>query len=658
MVSVDTLKSSSLFQNLNREVLATFAGAAEIIDLDNNSVIVRQHDRAIAFYVLLSGQVQFLINVEGAGKLLVGIGDEPGVVIGWAVFRAPYRYTTDVRCAGPCRLLRIPHHLFDQLLQDSPHSALRILRQVAKSMGDHLEAERAMLLATTDKEAEPRLPPKDLEPLWSAERLDSVAAIEAFLAESPFFEEQASNIIHWLAEQAVVQTYAVGTRLFEQDTIADQFYLLATGRVGFNYCDSDGQHCVFLRAIEGVGDPIGWSALVDPRRYHTSAVAMEKAVVIAIPSIALEKLLEQDPVFGIRLMQRIIQVIGSRLRFTRVRLVARRYREDLLAVRALLEQSAETLPVTSALHKIPYLLENRLTLADAFHALELTRSHGDANERNLAGLCLEVLQNLHRELHFYSDLQQAYEAVANAPEDLNPEQVRDRSMEAFIKLFGKLSYRTAGEQNLPPQAGNLVIMNHLENHMDTMLPNGFRLTLDSHFVSSMILYRHYGEAPVRVVRKPEFGWFGYQYYFDRLDYIYVYPGDVDQEDRDQHVTRHQRNAHFIERASAHINRGRNLIIAPEGRCSFTVASPGPFRTGAFRLAAAIDPEPLIVPIAVANFDKKLTRTTTAAIVFPPFRLSDRCADPHDETLLHAAVDAIQAEFQEYVRQAIRLAESG
>ena len=73
----------------------------------------------------------------------------------WAVFRAPYRYTTDVRCAGPCRLLRIPHHVFDRLLQEDPRSALRILRRVTQSMARHLEAERTMLLVKVSRTATP-----------------------------------------------------------------------------------------------------------------------------------------------------------------------------------------------------------------------------------------------------------------------------------------------------------------------------------------------------------------------------------------------------------------------------------------------------------------------------------------------------------------------
>ncbi|MCM8857999.1 MAG: hypothetical protein LC539_20120, partial [Candidatus Thiodiazotropha sp.] len=66
--------------------------------------------------------------------------------------------------------------------------------------------------------------------------------------------------------------------------------------------------------------------------------------------------------------------------------------------------------------EIPYLLENRLTLSDAFGTLELLRNHGeDENERNLAGLALEILQKVHAELHFYQGLQRIYESVANAP---------------------------------------------------------------------------------------------------------------------------------------------------------------------------------------------------------------------------------------------------
>jgi len=661
MVSMDLLKELPFFRGLRRAVLQTLAESARVVELENNALVTHQHDRAIALYLLLSGSVQFLIEVEGSGKLLVGVANEPGLILGWSVFRAPYRYMTDIRCEGSCRLLRIPHHVIDVLMDDDPVSGLALLRRVNQSLAIRLEMERERLLEAVGPSAAESaalpdpVPGQDVP--WKAGQLGSPAVMVDFLAHTALFEGTERHLLDWLAHQAVLKTFARNDELFRQDDIAENLYLLVDGRVGLSYCDDGGRRCVFLRALEGIGDAIGWSSMVDPRRYRTSARALELTNVVALPSDTLERIFDQEPVFGVQIMRHVLQAISSRLRFTRVRLVARRYGEEVMAMRTLLDQAAESLPVTSPLHKIPYLHENRLTLSDAFHALELTRAHGDPTERNLAELALELLQDVHRELELYQGLQTTYEAVANAPAGTSPEEVRRRSMDAFLELFGRLSNRVRGEEHLPESPGNIVIMNHLENHMDTMLPNEFRLTLDSHFVSSMILYRRYGEAPVRVVRKPELGWFGYQQYFDRLDYLYVYPGAVDKEDQDQDLTREKRNRQFIERAAAHLKAGRNLLIAPEGRCSYTEESPGPFKAGAFRLAAETDPEPLIVPIAVANFDKRLTRTTTAAIVYPPFRLSDRLGPSADKAALYAFVNRLQEEYRDYVRQAIELANS-
>lgn len=658
MVAVGTLRGLPLFRGLKSEILADLADKASVVDYENGRSVTRQHDRAIALYVLLSGRLQFLVEVEGSGKLLVGVGHEPGLIVGWSVFRAPYRYMTEVRCEGDCRLLRVPHHVIDGIVATQPTAALLMLRRVTESLSTRLEAERERLLETAASQSGyPRDLPDSIAPAesrWTADRLQEPQAIVDFLAHSSLLEGVEPRLLCWLADQAIVKTIAPGDALFEQGDVAQEILLLVEGRVAFVYCDDAGERCVFVRAVEGAGDTIGWSALVDPRRYRLSARALELTHVVALPGDTLQRLCDQEPQFGAMLLRRVLQTIGSRLRFTRVRLVARRYGEEARAIRALIDQSAESLPVTSALYKIPHLLENRLTLADAIHALELTRAHGEPSERDLAEMALEILQEIRREVHFYQGLQRTYEAVANAPPDLPPEVVRRRSMAAFIELFEQQAYRIQGEERLPATGGNVVIMNHLENHIDTMLPNAFRLTLDSHFVSSMILYRHYHEAPVRVVRKPEMGWFGYQQYFDRLDYLYVYPGDVDEEDSDQALTRESRNARFLERAAQHLRDGKNVIIAPEGRCSATEASPGPFKPGAFRLALSLDPEPLIVPIAVANFDKRLTRTTTAAIVFPSFRMSAEIQGTGQDAL-SAAVSRIQMRFRDYVRQAIELA---
>ena len=659
MVSADLLRQLPFFSGLPISIVKRLADSASIVELENNLVFAHQHDRAIALFLLLSGTVQFLIHTESQGKLLTGVSSESGLLIGWSVFCPPFRYMTDARCEGRCRLLRIPHHVTDELLVKDHDSAVILVRRAAESLARRLDTERSRLLAMPDPGTGTRgLLPRPItraDMTWHADQLQNESEMADFLAHSSLFEGLDSEVLNWISHQAVIKTCAENDYLFIQDSIADYLYLLIDGRIGFVCRDPSRTRSIFLRAMEGPGEPIGWSALVDPRRHRLSAQALEPVHVVAIPGDTLQKLCEQHPQVGVRIMQRVLQIIRSRLRLTRVRLVASRYGTEVNAMRVMLDQAAETLPVTSPLHKIPYLLENRLTLSDAFHTLELTRAHGNATERDLAELSLEILQDVHRELEFYQGLQRTYEVVANAPGGVPAGEIRRRSMEAFIQVFEKLSWRIHGEENLPPSPGNIVIMNHLENHMETMLPNEFRLTLDSHFVASMILYKHYKEAPVRVIRKPELGWFGYQQYFDRLDYLYVYPGEVDEEDRDQDLSRETRNRDFIDRASAYLKAGHNLLIAPEGRCSSTEASPGPFKAGAFRLAAAVKPEPLIVPVAVANFDKRLTCNTAAAIVFEPFRLSERLTRPEDNRALFDFIEKLQDQFRTYVQKAIDLA---
>ena len=66
-----------------------------------------------------------------------------------------------------------------------------------------------------------------------------------------------------------------------------------------------------------------------------------------------------------------------------------------------------------------------------------------------------------------------------------------------------------------------------------------------------------------------------------------------------------RRENFYQAAGDFIKKGVNLAISPEGKSLRTEHSAGEFRAGAFSLALSLNPEPLIVPIAIANFDKRI-----------------------------------------------------
>jgi hypothetical protein len=168
----------------------------------------------------------------------------------------------------------------------------------------------------------------------------------------------------------------------------------------------------------------------------------------------------------------------------------------------------------------------------------------------------------------------------------------------------------------------------------------------------MILFDRYGEAPIRVVRKSRPDEYGHQRFYDRLGYVYTYSGHVDAGDDDPGSSPEARRRFFLDAAGSYLQMGKNVVICPEGACAATEQSPLRFRPGAFRLAGHVRPEPPLVPIAVANFDKKLTRATTVAVVHEPFRLSDVVADPADDEALLDFINArLGPQFRAWVQEA-------
>jgi CRP-like cAMP-binding protein/1-acyl-sn-glycerol-3-phosphate acyltransferase len=480
------------------------------------------------------------------------------------------------------------------------------------------------------------------------------------LAGSPFFEGFDPRDLAELAGHARMVAFGAGERVFAEGEPATALFLLVSGAVELSFSGQASQKGpgVAVQTVTYAGHPIGWSAMVEPYAYRATATAREATLLVALDRDVLERQAKARPSFGAALMRAVVGVVGDRLRATRLRLVARRYDDVVVAIRHLLAQGGAQLSVTSPLHKLPYYLEHRVTLADAFHTLDLLRLHGDQVERDLAALCTDVLERVQQELRLYQQLQAIYEVVAGAPPTMGPEEVRRRSMLEFRLLFAGTRHRIEGLEHLPERPGHIVIMNHLQNHPDNLLPNNFILTLDTHFVASMILFERYGQAPIRVVRKSRPDEYGHQRFYDRLGYVYTYSGHVDADDEDPFSSPEARRRFFLDAAGSCLRMGQNVVVCPEGACAATEESPLRFRPGAFRLAAHVRPEPLLVPVAVANFDKKLTRTITAAVVHEPFRLSDFVADPGDErALLEFINQQLGPRFEGWVREAAELAGS-
>src|SRR5918998_839548 len=248
------------------------------------------------------------------------------------------------------------------------------------------------------------------------------------LCNSPFFEGLDPEHIKHFARLARTETFEPGERIIVQGEPATSFYVLVEGKIELAFrkpgdevpqneeagLEMEGQAPLHL--VSHPGYPVGWASIVEPHRYRATAVARKHTEMLMLSRDLFENYAKERPDFGLAFMRRILWLIGNHLRMTRTRLVAARYGNVPQTVRALLEQNAAVLGVTSPLHKIPHYLENRLTLDDAHRTLEVLKTDGDEAERELAAQIADLLDDVWQEVRIFQQLQSIYEMVAGAPE--------------------------------------------------------------------------------------------------------------------------------------------------------------------------------------------------------------------------------------------------
>ncbi len=248
---------------------------------------------------------------------------------------------------------------------------------------------------------------------------------------------------------------------------------------------------------------------------------------------------------------------------------------------------------------------------------------------------------------FLSALKRVYQSVSKAPLSLPPSAARQLCTERIREAFSLTDIQIKGSEYLPYQKNSIFIYNHLNNHSYYTEDEGFQITLDSHFISSMILDKYYKDSGIRVVRHslPEED--NHRTYYERLKYIRVYANKFLPQGLDPDKIRSVNKAFYPE-AIKHLRQGSGLVFSPEGNSYRTGDSPGIFRHGIFRLACCMDPQPLIVPLVMANFDNLASQDTFKCEIKPPFRMSDRGITNKNDPELPQVVASLNQQYKKWV----------
>lgn len=123
-----------------------------------------------------------------------------------------------------------------------------------------------------------------------------------------------------LKEIAVISTEVPmkkGDFVFREGEKADKLHFLIKGSIALRVNLTSRPESITVSFVSMPYQSFGWSGVVPPYHYTSSAECDEDSDLLIIPSAPFMKMLEQNPEAGFKVMQRITVIIADRLRNSR-----------------------------------------------------------------------------------------------------------------------------------------------------------------------------------------------------------------------------------------------------------------------------------------------------------------------------------------------------
>ena len=143
--------------------------------------------------------------------------------------------------------------------------------------------------------------------------------VHASVGELEFFQGMYPAEQETIATLAEPVRFEPGELLIRAGDSADHFFLIRHGRVGIEL-DVPGRGVVSIQAI-GAGDALGWSWLVEPRRWQFDARALESTRGVAFDARRLRAAMDADAALGYAVTLRLVRMMGQRLQAARIQLL-------------------------------------------------------------------------------------------------------------------------------------------------------------------------------------------------------------------------------------------------------------------------------------------------------------------------------------------------
>lgn len=139
----------------------------------------------------------------------------------------------------------------------------------------------------------------------------------ASLADFPLFRNLPEDLLDKFAALGEELSFSQGDAIFREGESADKLHFLLSGEVVLKVKLTSRPESITVSVVSQRFESFGWSGIVPPYHYTASAICETDCKILTIPGDRIMELLEENPAAGFTVMQRLTELISSRLRNSR-----------------------------------------------------------------------------------------------------------------------------------------------------------------------------------------------------------------------------------------------------------------------------------------------------------------------------------------------------
>ena len=137
------------------------------------------------------------------------------------------------------------------------------------------------------------------------------------LSEFPLFRNLPEELLDKVAAICEEAAFPQGESVFREGDKADKLHFLLEGVIVLKVKLTSRPESITVSAVNQRYEGFGWSGIVPPYHYTATAICEADCKILTIPGEGFLKFLAADPAAGFTVMQRLTELIASRLRTSR-----------------------------------------------------------------------------------------------------------------------------------------------------------------------------------------------------------------------------------------------------------------------------------------------------------------------------------------------------